>query len=118
MIGLSVIAMAVVITITVLGIIAFGASTNKRQNEVEEVHESVQDALTKLTDEITIRTEREKQLIKRIQNLEAIVTNEAWDALGDEEALEAVKLSLNDLPDLVKTDDAARLDLMARRLRS
>lgn len=74
-----------------------------------------------LTDEVEVlrgelaelREERVK-LVQRIQNLETIVTSEAWEALGSDPELARSKLL--DLPES-QADDQTRADRIARRLR-
>ena len=72
--------------------------------------------------EIAAAGEREKALVERIQNLEAIVTSEAWDAVHDPalaapphaELLDGIRSHLlltEEEPDVMKAER------MARRLR-
>jgi septal ring factor EnvC (AmiA/AmiB activator) len=79
-----------------------GASTTEIE---EELH-----ALEK---ELRRRDERQQALERRIQNLETIVTSEAWDALVDGEAARPLSLEQPEQ----KEDLAERTEQIARRLR-
>jgi hypothetical protein len=64
----------------------------------------------------TLHGER-NALIQRVQNLEAIVTSEAWETLGTDRELAQAKAPPLQLPDLDAEDDAEQIAKMARRLR-
>lgn len=72
------------------------------------------DALKQEIDEL--RQER-LRLVQRIQNLETIVTSEAWETLGSDPDLSRAKL-----PEVVSSredeeDDSEKVERMAKRLR-
>lgn len=66
--------------------------------------------------------ETQDALVRRIQNLEAIVTSQVWDAVHDEslptaekqKALSAARIQLDPPPE---PSDADRVEQLARRLR-
>lgn len=87
------------------------SSTHDLQSEVVALNKALEEAKA-----------GRQELIERIQNLEAIVTSEAWDLLGEDRDLAAAKAPsplLDTLPDepVHQEDDAARAARMARRLR-
>ncbi len=79
-----------------------GVSTTEIENELRALEEELRE-----------RDERQEALERRIQNLETIVTSEAWDALVDGEA--APPLSLE--PPERESSLAERTEQIARRLR-
>jgi hypothetical protein len=67
----------------------------------------------------TLSTERDR-LVQRVQHLEAIVTDEAWDVLGDDAELAASKTQVQlPIPEDLTTEDEneQRAAAIARRLR-
>ena len=63
-----------------------------------------------------LRDER-RTLVRRIENLEAIVTSEAWDTLGTDRELAKAKAPL-ELPEPDAEADTEEVARMARRLKS
>ena len=67
----------------------------------------------------TLSTERDR-LVQRVQHLEAIVTDEAWDTLGEDPELAASKARVS-LPELEESpteeENEQRVATIARRLR-
>ena len=61
-------------------------------------------------------TEQNANLIKRVQNLEAIVTSQTWDEL-DGQIAQPPRLSVPDQEIAIPTD-ASEVDAIARRVRS
>ncbi len=110
------------ILITLAGIALLGFSEwlkFKRQTaDIGVTTSELEGVLTTLQDEVNSLREERRALNQRVQNLEAIVTSEAWDTLGkDPELAQAKTLSLQ-LPEPEETDDAEQIARMARRLRS
>lgn len=75
--------------------------------------DEMQAALDELQKQVAAQEEREAEMKRRIQNLEAIVTSEAWDELGTG----APELSLPEDERTASDTDADRAEKMARRLR-
>ena len=59
----------------------------------------------------------QRALNQRIQNLETIVTSEAWDTLGTDRELAQAKAPPLSLPELDEEDDTEQAARIARRLR-
>ena len=72
--------------------------------------------LDEMRQELADRKEREAELQRRIQNLEAIMTSEAWDELGD--GTSHATLSLPEDERTASDTDADRAEKIARRLRT
>ncbi len=88
----------------------------KHQARREEAGVPVQEleaTLEELQQQVAAQEEREAEMKRRIQNLEAIVTSEAWDELGTG----APELSLPEDERAAADTDADRAEKMARRLR-
>jgi hypothetical protein len=83
-----------------------GSSTVELGTAVEELRAELQQA-----------KDDRANLIRRIQNLETIVTSEAWDALGTDRDLAAAKAPRLSIPDEDQFDDADRAERMAKKLR-
>lgn len=77
----------------------------------------LEDAVTSLRGEVDTLHEERRALNQRVQNLEAIVTSEAWDTLGRDPELARAKTPPLQLPDPEETDEAEQIAKMARRLR-
>ena len=79
--------------------------------------EELDTAVTSLNKEMGELREDRKRLIQRIQNLEAIVTSEAWEALGSDRELAQAKAPPLQIPEAEEPDDAEQVARMAKRLR-
>jgi hypothetical protein len=84
-----------------------GSSTAELESKVESLKGKVGDLL-----------EERQALVRRLQNLEAIVTSEAWETLGSDKELAKAKappLEIADKDDFDQITDQA--EKMARRLK-
>ena len=72
--------------------------------------------LSSLQAELDEQREERRRLVQRVQNLEAIVTSEAWETLGHDRELAKAKAPLQ-LPDADEAADADHVARMARRLK-
>ncbi|NBC17828.1 MAG: hypothetical protein GVY18_10990 [Bacteroidetes bacterium] len=85
----------------------------------------LEDTVRAQAETIDAMQEERDDLIRRIQNLEAIVTTEMWDALHDDalstaeqdRVLTDARAQLH-VPDKDEPSDAERAERLARRLRS
>ena len=77
----------------------------------------LESTVTSLKEEIEELREERMTLVHRIQNLEAIVTSEAWDTLGSDRELAAAKAPPLELPEAEETDEAEQVARIAKRLR-
>jgi hypothetical protein len=84
-----------------------GSSTAELESAVEEFRGELE----------SFREER-AALVRRIENLETIVTSEVWDALGEDRELTQSKAPELRLPEPEDPDDADRAAQLAKRLRS
>ena len=83
-----------------------GASTDELEEEIRGLEKTLHE-----------RDERQQALERRIQNLETIVTSEAWDALVDGEPSPHMADPLTLERPEQEEDLAARTEQIARRLR-
>ncbi len=67
-----------------------------------------------LKGEVEELREERRRLVQRVENLETIITSEAWDTLGTDRQLAGA--SLPELPE-IEEDDEQRASEMARRIR-
>lgn len=92
-----------------------------RQQEIGTSTDELEQTVDTLREALADSEQAREALVRRIENLEAIVTGELWDALHDEaqdarakeQALAEARLDLADEP-----TDAERVARMARRLKS
>ena len=93
----------------------------KRQtSQIGNTTSELEDAVISLRDEVDTLREERRALNQRIQNLEAIVTSEAWDTLGKDPELAQAKTPSLQLPDpegSEDSEDAEHIARIARRLR-
>mgnify|MGYP006423421945 CR=1 FL=1 len=85
----------------------------QKQDKLGVSTTEIEQELHMLEEDIRQRDERQAALERRIQNLETIVTSEAWDALVDGEAAPLPSLE----PLEQENDLAERTEHIARRLR-
>lgn len=71
-------------------------------------------SIDSLKQEIEDLREERLRLVHRIQNLETIITSEAWETLGSDPELSRAKLPE---PSSHEDDDRDKVERMARRLR-
>ena len=84
-----------------------GSSTAELETEVESLKGSVSDLL-----------EERQALVRRLQNLEAIVTSEAWETLGSDKEMAKAKAPPLDIPEEDQYDHVTeQAEKMARRLK-
>lgn len=91
----------------------------KHQAQREEAgmpSQELKAALDEMQQQLAESEQRQAELQRRIQNLEAIVTSEAWDELGD--GTGHATLSLPEDERIASDTDADRAEKMARRLRT
>ena len=112
--------MAMVSLVLLMGIIIFGT---RKSNEMKELEKTIgqktgelgsnNEELWKALKESEAKNEL---LVERLQNLEAIVTSEAWDAIKSGEDAQNIHLHLEDeeVDDLEDAEKAARI---AKRVR-
>ena len=90
----------------------------KQTSELGSSTAELEGQVTKLKTELAEFAEERKALVGRIQNLEAIVTSEAWDTLGTDRQLAEAKAPLLEIPESGHEVAAQRSAQMARRLRN
>ena len=95
-----------------------------KQQELGASTQEVEATIQRLRDRLEEVEQEREALVKRIQNLETIVTSEAWDQLPDvDDAAPAVSERANpsELPPASDRDDSPstteQADSLARRLR-
>lgn len=112
--------MSMVSLLLLMGIIIFGTRKSSEFKELESVLGKKAQELNTDTQEILKalqKSEAEKeQILKRLQNLETIVTSEAWESIQSGEESETVQLHLEveEPEELEDKDKAAKI---AKRVR-
>ena len=90
----------------------------KRQTTaIGDTTSELEGAVASLRGEVDTLREDRRALNQRIQNLEVIVTSEAWDTLANDPELARAKTSPLQLPEPEDTDEAEQIARMAQRLR-
>lgn len=112
--------MGMVSTLLLMGIIIFGTRKTNEMKTLEKQMGQNNDGLEERISELQIAlrdSEIEKaNIMQRLQNLEAIVTSEAWDSIKSGEEAGRVHLHLEEeAPN--EPDDAEKAAKMAKRVR-
>ena len=109
----------VLIPLAVLALVGFREWLKfKRQSaQIGSSTIELEGLVTTLQNEVAELGEERHALNQRVQNLEAIVTSEAWDTLGTDPDLAHAKTPSPRLPDPEDGADAEQIARMARRLR-
>ncbi len=106
------------------GITEIIKESNKRATRLGETSDELSNALSTLRSQMDRMEEGQKAGQKRLQNLEAIVTNQVWDILHDETQTKDERLASVDGSGLLASaegfdapDNAKEVEKLARRLR-
>jgi hypothetical protein len=100
-------------TLILFSLFYFGAKNNKRMTELDDSlnlssTETKQD-LNKILKFLDSNKERQDRILDRLQNLETIVTSEAWEAIKEGKDSEHVKLLLQEEEvDEISNEDKAK----------
>lgn len=112
--------MSMVSLLLLMGIIIFGTRKSSEFKELESVLGKKAQELNTDTQEILKalqKSEAEKeQILKRLQNLETIVTSEAWESIQSGEESETVQLHLED-EEPEELEDKEKAAKIAKRVR-
>lgn len=112
--------MAMVSLVTLMGIIIFGTRKSSEMKEVEKMLAKRTRALDENSHELRKalkESEEEKeQMLQRLQNIEAIVTSEAWESITAGENKQNIQLHLDD-EESEELNDADKAAKMAKRVR-
>ena len=111
---------AMVSLVTFMGILILGvkkSSEFKEQAKIIDKKAKYLDSDTKELWEALKASEAEKaEILQRLQNLEAIVTSDAWESIQSGEESETIKLHLED-EEPQEINDADKAAQMAKRVR-
>lgn len=112
--------MAMVSTLLLMGIIIFGTrKTNEMktlERKIGQNSEDVEGSIQQLQKALKESEIEKAQIMKRLQNLEAIVTSEAWESIQSGEETATIQLHLED-EEKEELDDSAKAAQMAKRVR-
>lgn len=112
--------LSIVSTLLLTGIIIIGARRTGEYKEIQEnlsMKSSKLDSDTKALRKALQSSEAErKNILERLQNLEAIVTSEAYDAIKSGEEPENVRIYLDE-EEPEETSDADKAAKIAKRVR-
>lgn len=100
MVSWLILSMAGVVSIALFAMIAIGAMTRRDFKSLDknlydtksELREDAKELLQSLKES----KEQQDRIINRLQNLETIVTSEAWDAIKDGEDAETIQLLMDE----------------------
>lgn len=117
---LTMLALALVTTALLFGTILFGAMNRKQmrglQEDLDASTTSLQGNARDLLQALEQNQHQQERILRRLENLETIVTSEAWEVLQDSDDVEQARLLLNDAePEEPDAEDLARH--LARRTR-
>lgn len=95
--------LAMLSLVSLMGIIIFGVKKTSETKALEKMLAQKAKLLENNSEELRKAFEEseevKKQMIQRIQNLEAIVTSEEWEAKATDEDLGEIQVDLDDIPD-------------------
>lgn len=112
--------MSMVSLVLVMGIIIFGTRKSSEMKEFEkqlgEKARHFNSNASELREALQKSEEEKEKMLQRLQNLEAIVTSEAWEAITNGEEDEKIQLHLDD-EESQELDDADKVARLAKRVR-
>ncbi|MFY0684546.1 MAG: hypothetical protein JXR20_08340 [Balneola sp.] len=95
-----VLAMGALTSLILFGMIYFGAKNSKQMDtlgkNVNSSTSEMKNNLEKVLNSIESNQEQQENILSRLQNLETIVTSEAWEAINKNEDPEYIDLLLKD----------------------
>jgi len=87
-------------SLILFGMIYFGAKNNKQMNALGDTMNSsnseLKNNLHQVIKALDSQTDQQQKILSRLENLETIVTSEAWDAIKKGEDSEHINLLLED----------------------
>jgi len=87
-------------SLILFGMIYFGAKSNKQMNALGDTMNSsnseMKNNLHQVIKALDSQTDQQQKILSRLENLETIVTSEAWDAIKKGEDSEHINLLLED----------------------
>jgi sensor histidine kinase regulating citrate/malate metabolism len=111
--------MSMVSLVLLMAVIIFGTRKSSEMKEFEEKLGNKTGELDSNNQELWEALKESKannaQLVERLQNLEAIVISEAWDAIRKGEDEQNIELHLDEEPE--ELDDADKAAKIAKRIR-
>ena len=110
----------VLIPLAGIGLAAFSEwlKFKKQTAKIGNSTVELESAVSSMTAEIEELREERQRLVQRVQNLETIVTSEAWETLGHDRELAKAKAPPLKLPDMDDApDEVDQVAHMAKRLR-
>ena len=100
-------------SLILFSMIYFGVRNNKQMNELDKNMNSSTSEMTnnlkKVLESLESNKEQQNKIIERLQNLETIVTSEAWVAINDENDAKNLEIFLeNENTDEISTEEKAQ----------
>lgn len=112
--------MGMVSLVLLMGFIIFGTRKSSEIKDLEQQLGIKARHLMSEADELRLALqkseEQKEKMLQRLQNLEAIVTSEAWEAITNGEEDEKIQLHLDD-EESQELDDADKVARLAKRVR-
>ncbi|MEQ8523551.1 hypothetical protein [Gracilimonas sp.] len=112
--------MAMVSLVVLMGVIIFGTRKTSEMKELEKQIRQNAGELGSSNEELRKALKKSEakneQLVERLQNLEAIVTSEAWEAIKNGENDHDIRLHLDD-EETEDLNDAEKAAKIAKRVR-
>lgn len=87
-------------TLILFAMIYFGAKSNKKMSDLDKSVSStsseMKDSLAKVLNSLENNQDQQQKILTRLQNLETIVTSEAWEAIKEGKDSEHIELLLEE----------------------
>lgn len=87
-------------TLILFAMIYFGAKSNKKMSDLDKSVSStsseMKDSLAKVLNSLENNQDQQQKILTRLQNLETIVTSEAWEAIKEGKDSEHIDLLLEE----------------------
>lgn len=87
-------------TLILFAMIYFGAKSNKKMSDLDKSVSStsseMKDSLAKVLNSLENNQDQQQKILTRLQNLETIVTSEAWEAIKEGKDSEHINLLLEE----------------------
>ncbi|XWN35946.1 MAG: hypothetical protein ROO71_08245 [Balneola sp.] len=107
-------------TLILFAMIYFGAKSNKKMSDLDKSVSStsseMKDSLAKVLNSLEKNQDQQKKILTRLQNLETIVTSEAWEAIKEGKDSEHIDLLLEETDEQeISTEE--KTEYIAKRIK-
>lgn len=107
-------------TLILFAMIYFGAKSNKKMSDLDKSVSStsseMKESLVKVLNSLEKNQDQQQKILTRLQNLETIVTSEAWEAIKEGKDSEHIDLLLEET-DEQEISAEAKTEHIAKRIK-